>query len=191
MAQINLRNCICLLGLAAITLTGCAEETTVAPPFVAPTPEASVAANTNVAANVNVNANVNAPQPTPADASFFMTVPFDPAGNQTIDVFSSETAFMSVAALNTAVPVENWMSTGWAVGTSLGESDMVPLDCALHTRQGVERQIYAACPGPGKISIPHEAGDFVYIVFTDAANQIARVVQTGALYNPDTTGLIP
>ena len=93
--------------------------------------------------------------------------------------------------MDSDIPVGNWQNLGWTMGGTLTESDSVPKDCALHARETVTRQLYAACPGPNQVSIPHEGGDFVYIVFTDGQNHIARVLQTGNLYNPDTTGLIP
>ncbi len=130
-------------------------------------------------------------KPTPEDASFFMTVPFAPSGSQTLEIKADETAFMSIASMTQDIPIENWQSLGWNVGTELGESDKVPKDCVLHARTAIAHQLYAACPGPGQLTVPHVGGDFVYIVFTDSNDRIARVLQTGNLYNPDTTGLIP
>ena len=120
-----------------------------------------------------------------------MTLPFEPTGNQLLEIQPVEIAFMSIASVNTDLPLESWTQLGWTMGYTLGESDKVPQDCALHFRIGVAHQVYAACSGPAKVAIPHEGGDFVYIVFTDTHNRIARVMQTGSKYNPDTTGLIP
>ncbi len=131
------------------------------------------------------------PQTDPENASFFMTVPFDPTRNRFLEIRPVETALISVASVNADLPLTSWTKLGWALGFTLGESDEVPEDCALHFRIGVARQVYAACPGPATVAIPDEGGDFVYIVFTDTHNRIARVMQTGSKYNPDTTGLIP
>ncbi len=131
------------------------------------------------------------PKLTAQDAPFFMTVPADLATTQVLEVRAVETVFMSIAAMDTDPPLESWTGLGWAVGSTLGATDRVPQDCALHFRMGVAHQVYAACSGPAKVAIPREGGDFVYIIFTDTSNRIARVMQTGAKYNPDTTGLIP
>jgi hypothetical protein len=163
--------CVSLLGMALIALTGCAPET--AFPSSGTLPQ------------------TKAPKATPVDASFFMTVPFDPKSNQALEVKAVETAFVSIARMGKAIALANWEQVGWAIGATLGESDTVPHDCALHSRQGVANQMYAACDGPHKIAVPYDGGDFVYIVFTDDDNRVARVLQTGNLYNPDTTGLIP
>ncbi len=120
-----------------------------------------------------------------------MTVPFDPARNRFLEIRPVETALISIASVNADLPLESWTKLGWAMGVTLGESDNIPEDCALHFRIGVAHQVYAACSGPATVAIPDEGGDFVYIVFTDPHNRIARVVQTGSKYNPDTTGLIP
>lgn len=175
MTRLNFKTCVSILILALLALTGCAEETT--PPPSAPLPEAK-----------EVKA---VPQAAPEEASFFMTSPFDPTGNQPLEIQATETAFMSIAMIDRDVPIENWQTLGWITGNLLGGSDAVPHDCALHARQGIARQLYAACQGPLKISVPHEGGDFVYIVFTDTNNRVARVFQTGSLYKPDTTGLVP
>jgi hypothetical protein len=130
-------------------------------------------------------------KPTPEDASFFAAIPFSPDGNQVLETKPVEVAFLSIAAMDAELPLDNWTQLGWTVGGLLDESERVPQDCALHYRNGVNRQAYAVCAGPAKVSIPHDGGDFVYIVFTDADNRIARVMQSGAKYNPDSTGLIP
>ena len=130
-------------------------------------------------------------QANPENASFFITVPFDPARNRFLEIRPVETALISIASLNADLPLESWTKLGWTVGFTLGESDKVPEDCALHFRIGVAHQVYAACSGPATVAIPDEGGDFVYIVFTDTHNRIARVMQTGSKYNPDATGLIP
>jgi hypothetical protein len=131
------------------------------------------------------------PQANPENNSFFMTVPFDPADNRYLEIRPVETALISIASVNADLPLQSWTKLGWVIGCTLGESDTVPEDCALHFRIGIARQVYAACAGPATVAVPDGGGDFVYIVFTDTHNRIARVVQTGSKYNPDTTGLIP
>jgi len=59
-----------------------------------------------------------------------MTVPFAPSGNQVLEVKPDETAFMSVASMDRDIPLGNWQTLGWVVGNSIGESDMIPKDCA-------------------------------------------------------------
>ncbi len=120
-----------------------------------------------------------------------MTVPFDPILNRFLEIQPVETALISIASVKADLPLASWTKLGWTLGFTLGESDKVPEDCALHFRAGVASQVYAACSGPATVAIPAEGGDFVYIVFTDTHNRIARVMQTGSKYNPDTTGLIP
>ena len=125
------------------------------------------------------------------NAPFFMTVPASLAESQVLEIRAVETVFMSIAAMEADPPLESWTKLGWAIGSTLGPADRVPQDCALHFRAGVANQVYASCPGPAKVAIPHMGGDFVYLIFTDTSNHIARVMQTGAKYNPDTTGLMP
>jgi hypothetical protein len=98
---------------------------------------------------------------------------------------------MSIAAMDNELPLDSWTSLGWTIGSTLGENEKVPSDCALHTRLGAAGQAYASCVGPTKVAVPKEGGDFVYMVFTDTNNRIARVMQTGAKYNPDATCLTP
>ncbi len=120
-----------------------------------------------------------------------MTIPASLAESQVLEIRAVETVFMSIAAMEADPPLESWTRLGWSIGSTLGPTDGVPQDCALHFRAGVANQVYASCPGPTKVAIPHKGGDFVYLIFTDTSNHIARVMQTGARYNPDTTGLIP
>lgn len=127
----------------------------------------------------------------PERASFFMTIPLNPTGNQMLEIRPVETAFISIATMGADLPLEIWTTLGWSLGNTLGESDKVPQDCALHFRISMDHQAYAACSGPAEVVIPHAGGDFVYIVFTDTNNRVARVMQTGSQYNPDATGLIP
>ena len=171
MARKKVGTCLGLLTLALICLSGCAESINAAP---------SDSSHQTVPSKA-----------TPEDASFFMTVPFEPTGSQTLEIKQTETAFLSIAMVKQDIPVQNWQKLGWTMGDTIGESSSVPRDCALHARDTVNRQLYAACTGLLNVSIPHDGGDFVYIVFTDTDNHIGRVLQTGTLYNPDTTGLIP
>ncbi len=170
MVRTDSKTCLILVAVALLVLTGCSPEM--------PTPSSGRTPGETL------------PKATPVDASFFMTVPFDPKSNQALDVKAFETAFLSIARMGQDIAIANWQEAGWAIGNPLGESDVVPHDCALHTRQGVDHQVYAACEGPYKLAVPYDGGDFVYIVFTDGNNRVARVLQTGSLYNPDTMGLI-
>ncbi len=167
----KLKASVCFILAALLTLTGCSTTDL-------NTPSASASAASSL-------------QTDPENASFFMTVPFDPTRNRFLEIGPVETALISIASVNADLPLESWTKLGWALGFTLGESDKVPEDCALHFRIGVARQVYAACSGPATMAIPDDGGDFVYIVFTDTHNRIARVMQTGSKYNPDTTGLIP
>ena len=120
-----------------------------------------------------------------------MTVPFDPEVNRFVEIKADETAHVSIATTETDLPLENWLAQGWTLGDPLAAYDDIPADCALHFRTGQPRQVYAVCAGPATVAMPTEGGDFVYVVFTNNDNRIARIIQTGAKYNPDATGLIP
>ena len=126
-----------------------------------------------------------------ADAHLAMTIPSQPGETEVLEIKPDESAFVSVATMHAEVPVADWAAAGWSVGPVIAEADPVPLDCALHARRGIARQVVAACPGQRRIAIPPAGGDFVYVVFTGSDKQVTRVLRTGALYNPDTTGLIP
>jgi hypothetical protein len=167
----KLRTSACIILAALMTLAACS------PGRPSASPALQVAATSAKA--------------TPKDPSFFMTIPFNPTGKQVLEIRPVETAFMSIATMEADLPLESWTDLGWAMGKTLGQTDKVPQDCALHFRVGMDHQIYAACSGPAEVAIPHEGGDFVYIVFTDTNNRIARVMQAGSQYNPDATGLIP
>jgi hypothetical protein len=185
----KLRPGFCIILFTFMALTACSTEAPAAAPLPSPTSLASLPPSQALSPTAPLANSATKAQPN--DMSFFLTVPFDPAGNQVLTIKSIETAFMSIASTDTELPVESWTQLGWAMGNTLGEADQVPPDCALHFRTGLARQAYAACSGPAEVAIPHEGGDFVYIVFTDNNNRIARVVQTGGKYNPDATGLIP
>jgi hypothetical protein len=154
----------------------------------------ALAAHAIAASAVTADA-VQLPDPTPtmpANALFAMTLPGEPNENQVLEIKPTESAFLSVATMNADIPLVPWKAAGWTVGKVIGEADAVPPDCALHSRLGTTHQVYAACQGPLKVSIPQGGGDFIYyVVFTGANNRIARVLRTGSLYNPDTSGLIP
>ena len=126
-----------------------------------------------------------------ADAQLAMTIPSQPGKTEVLEIKPDESAFLSVATMHAEVPTADWAAAGWGFGHLIAQADPVPPDCALHARRGIARQVYAACPGPRRISIPPAGGDFVYVVFTGNDRQVTRVLRTGALYNPDTTGLIP
>jgi hypothetical protein len=150
-------------------------------------------AGTKAASIVTADAlHLTSPTPAiPEAALFAMTIPGEPNKNQVLEIKPTESAFMSIATMNADVPLANWEGAGWKIGSAIGAAEAVPPDCALHSRRGIPRQLYAACPGPLTVSIPKASADFVYVVLTGSNNQIARVLRTGTLYNPDTSGLIP
>ncbi len=61
----------------------------------------------------------------------------------------------------------------------------------LHPRQGVPHQLFARCPGSTAITVPAKGADFMYLVLFGNNRVVRKTLQTGTLYNPDTTGLIP
>jgi hypothetical protein len=130
-------------------------------------------------------------QANPQDSSFFMSVPFNPTGDQLLEIKPQEIAFLSIATVEAKLPLAHWTNLGWMMGANLSQSDPVPQDCLLHYRAGVTGQAYAACVGPITLSIPQEGGDFVYVVFTDTNNRIVRIMQTGVKYRPSTARLTP
>ena len=77
---------------------------------------------------------------------------------------ADETTFVSVANLNSSIDLAAWVNTGWRIGETLGDTDPIPGDCALHVRQGVAYQVYARCAaGAPAPDVPRNGADFVYL----------------------------
>jgi hypothetical protein len=133
------------------------------------------------------------PTATPAlapDAQFFSTIP-STGELQAMYIPADEQALITAASLNSNVPDVLWTRAGWQLGSAIGASDDVPLDCALHRRQSVARQLYALCSGGQTITVPNGGADFIYVVLFGRQHELKKLLQAGRLYNPDATGLIP
>jgi hypothetical protein len=116
-----------------------------------------------------------------------------PATGNTIvvQIAADEQAAISVASMNTDVPLDTWTDAGWQMGCELDLTEAVPDDCVLHSRQGVPHQLFARCPGSVAVTVPVKGADFVYLVLFGKNRAVRKTLQAGTLYNPDTTGLIP
>ncbi len=142
------------------------------------------------------------PIPTPATSSGAKPIPAAPDGlffsqlpvadnNVEIQIAADEQAAISAASMNANVPLDTWTDAGWQTGRELDLTEAVPDDCVLHPRQGVPHQLFAQCPGSTAITVPAKGADFVYLILFGNNRVVRKTLQTGTLYNPDTTGLIP
>ena len=124
------------------------------------------------------------------EASFFSVIPAN-GDYQVIETPAAELAQIAVTSVNSDVPLDAWTRAGWGMGKTLGPTEAVPLDCLLHARQGTGRQVYALCPGGSIFTVPNTGADFIYVILMDQQHRIQKMLQTGKLYTPDVTGLMP
>jgi hypothetical protein len=123
------------------------------------------------------------------ETSFLSTIPAS-GGSQKIQTSAGELAQIAVASLHNAVPLASWIHAGWSVGPPISPTEPVPVDCALHARQGIAYQLYALCPSEATFTVPNDGADFIYVVLMDRQHRIRKTLQTGELYRLDAAGLV-
>jgi hypothetical protein len=80
-----------------------------------------------------------------------------------VTIESTEVAYLSIANATKNIDLPGWQKAGWKLGNTLGAEDAVPTDCALHTREGADTQVYAACIGPMTVSLLPDSADIIYV----------------------------
>jgi hypothetical protein len=105
-----------------------------------------------------------------------------------VKVSGGQFGYVSLCSVTEEIALPVWIASGWKIGDSLTAAATIPVDCALHARRNVARQLYAVCAGPVTLPVPSTAADFIYVIVTDADRHPLRILQAGALHQTDPVG---